>query len=111
MKLMSKIGIILFAAVLCVMALSSSGAQAACRRGSATADTLDHGSVMIAQGDTGEIEGQVPVREAVEAPDSAAADAARGNAEADMPGEPSAPDAQPPPVENPSDVQQPALEP
>jgi hypothetical protein len=60
----------------------------------------------------GEVEEQAPVREDVEAPDSPAADEASGNAEADAPGVPGqAGNVQQPQVQNPSNVDQPAVEP
>ena len=58
-------------------------------------------------------EGQVPVREGVEAEDSPTADQARGDTEADRPGvEPSSSDVeQPPPPDQQPGVEQPAVEP
>ena len=55
---------------------------------------------------------QAPVKEGVEPLDSPAAEAASGNAEAQIPAvEPVAPAAEPPAAENPPAVEQPPLEP
>ena len=59
----------------------------------------------------GESEHQVPVIEDVSPPDSPAADAAQGNAEAEVPQAPSESDVEQPPSENLPAAAQPGVEP
>ena len=68
----------------------------------------------VAQVPSGEVEQQVPVKEQVEAIDAPSADAAKGNAAANMPAVGSPPTSEgegAPPPEAPPDVQQPPVEP
>jgi hypothetical protein len=68
--------------------------------------------VVTAQVPPGEVEQQVPVKEQVEPIDSPAADMAHGNAEARNPSvePPRSSEVEPPPADQPQDVQQPSAE-